>query len=104
MRAGELNQRVTIQSKASGQDSYGMPNGSWSTLATVWARVQPLLGREFMEGRQLEAEVSTRVRIRYRTDVTPQMRLVHGAVTYDIVSVMNPNSDGRETVLMCREI
>lgn len=104
MRAGQLDQRVTLQSRGSGVNAFGEPNGSWSTVATVWGAVQPLLGREFLEGRQAEGELTTRIRIRYRTDVTPTMRAVHGAVTYDIVSVMSPDTDRRETILMCREV
>lgn len=104
MRAGKLDQRVTIQSATIARDSYGNEVRTWSTLATVWAEVEPLVGREFMEGRQVESEVTTRIRIRYRTDLTTAMRAVHGSVTYDIVSVLNPDSDRRETQLMCREI
>lgn len=104
MQAGRLNQRVTISSRATTVDSYGEPTGSWSTLATVWAVVQPLMGREFQEAKQTEAELTTRIRIRYRTDVTAAMKAVHGSTTYDIVSVMCPDTDRRELILMCREV
>lgn len=104
MRAGQLDQRVTLKSRASTVDSFGEPTGAWSTLATVWAVVQPLMGREFQEAKQTEAELTTRIRIRYRTDVTAAMQAIHGSITYDIVSVMCPDTDRRELILMCREV
>lgn len=104
MRAGELHERVTIQRQSAGQDTYGADVTIWTDVATVWAAVEPLLGREFVEGRRLEAEVTTKIRMRRRDWVTPSMRVVHGTSTYNVVSVQHVRSERRELVLMCREV
>lgn len=104
MEAGRLRQRVTIQYKVVVQDSFGQEGITWTDLATVWASVEPLTGREYIEGRQEAAEVSTRIRIRYRSGVEPEMRAVHGSTVYNILSVLHIEQGQREIVLMCREI
>lgn len=104
MRSGQLRHRVTIQQKAPTRDTYGGEVEAWTAVATVWASVEPLQGREFLEGRQIQAEVSTRIRIRRRAGVVPHMRVVWGAHTYDIQAVIEPDSNRREFQLMCVEV
>lgn len=104
MRAGQLRQRVTIQEKDPTQDEYGEPAPTWSDVATVWAAVEPLRGGEFLEARRLGAEVTTRIRIRYRDGITPEMRVVGGDHTYDIEAVIHVEERQREIQLMCREL
>lgn len=107
MRAGALNKRITIQEKApTTQNQYGEEVPSWSTVATVWAAIEPLKGREYLEGKQAAAEVSTRIRIRYQPGITitPAMRIQAGSTIYGILDVINPSSADRELQMMCTEI
>lgn len=104
MNAGDLRQRVTIQYKTVTKDAYGQEVITWTDLATVWASVEPLSGREFMEGRQETAEVNTRIRIRQRTGIEPEQRAVWGSVIYNILAVILIQTRNREIHLMCREI
>lgn len=103
MQAGRLRHRITIQQKAPTRDSFGGEVEAWTAVATVSASVEPLDGREFLEARQLQAEVTTRIRIRYRTGIVPQMRVVWGSHTYDVQAVIDPASRRRELQLMCKE-
>ncbi len=104
MRAGKLNKRVTIQDKSASQNSYGEEVITWTDFAKVWAAVEPLRGREFLEGKQITAEVSTRIRIRYRSGILPEMRVVYGSIIYDIHPPINLDECNREIHLMCQEI
>lgn len=99
--AGVLDQRVTLQRQVAGIDGYGQASTSWATVATVWARVQPLRGREFFAAAQMQAEVSTKISIRWRAGVAPTMRVLWRGLAHEIVSVIEP--DGARTVLelMC---
>ena len=110
MKIGELRHRVTIQEKTLTIDPYGGEVVSWVDVATVWAAVEPLSGREFLEGRRQENEINHRIRIRYREGITPSMRVVWGSTTsggsriFGIESVIERESRRREIWLMCREI
>lgn len=104
MRAGRLRRRVTIQQNPSPtQDTFGAEEESWSDVDTVWAAVEPLSGREFMDGKQLKAAVDTRIRIRYRSGLDSEMRVVWGSHIYDVKAVV-PDERNRETHLMCEEV
>lgn len=80
MRAGTLRHRVTIQRYELVVDDYGAPlhRESWKDVATVWASVEAVSGRDFFAARQEQSEVTHKVTIRYRGDVTAQMRVLHG--------------------------
>lgn len=104
MQAGELRELVTLQQpvEVRGAD-YADVQRSWQNVATVWAAVEPLSGRELETNRELGAEITLRVRIRYRADVIPKWRLLHGATVYEIDAAINPLSDRRELHLLCTE-
>lgn len=76
MNAGALAHRVTIQQDTPTSDGQGGRTVTTSTLARVWAEVVPLSGRELLQAQAIGSQVSYRVRVRFREDITPQMRLV----------------------------
>lgn len=104
MQIGKLRHRVTIQEKAVVRDDFGGETITWSDVDEVWAAVEPLQGREFLEGRTLEAAVDTRIRIRYRSGIVPEMRVVWGAHVYDVQAALDPKGERKELHLMSREI
>lgn len=101
LNSGDLKERVTLQSRAAGVDSHGHPSTSWSDVATVWADVQPIRGREYFAAGQTQAPVDVRVRIRYRSGVTPAMRVLWRSVPHDIVSVIDMGAQRVALELMC---
>jgi len=104
VRAGELRHRVTIQQKSVVRDSYGEEDVTWTNVATVWGSVEPLQGREFIEAKQTQAEITTRIRIRYRSSISPEMRVVWDGHIYDIEAVIDVGGRKRELQLMCTEV
>lgn len=104
MQAGKLRHRVTIQEKDVTQNDYGEEVITWDDVATVWGAVEPLQGREFLEAQRLGAEVNTRIRIRHRDGIVPEMRVSWGDHAYDIEAVIAIEERQREIHLMCREL
>lgn len=104
MRAGQLHEQVIIQEKSVTRDALGAEVVTWVTHAEVWASIEPLRGREYLDARQVQADVDTRIRHRYLPTVTPSMRVLWGARVYEIVSPpIHVGERRRETHLMCRE-
>lgn len=99
MRAGRLNARVTIQQRNAGQDSYGQPVNTWADVATVWANVTDIKGREFLAAQASQSAVTTKILIRDLDGVDAAMRVVHGVDVYNIVAVLRHDDDG--LLLMC---
>ena len=104
--AGKLRHRIALQSLTAGspqQTGSGMPDESWATVVTVSASVEPLNGRELFAAQEHHSEVTTRVRIRYRSGITAKMRVSHGGTLYNIRDVIDPEKRHRELQLMCTD-
>lgn len=104
MRAGTLRHRVTLQDRAKARDDLGAEIIVWVDIATVWGAVEPISGREFFDAQALNAEVTTLIRIRYLNGVVPTMRVAWSGHTYNILSVIEPETRRRELHLMCKEL
>lgn len=104
LAAGRLNKRVTLQSAASARDGHGQPIETWSNVAVVWAAIEPIRGREYFSAQQFAAEVTHRVRIRYRSGVSPKWRVIHGSRTFRIETVIDPLERQETIELMCVEV
>lgn len=104
MRAGRLRHRITIQDKTVVQNGYGEEDITWADVDTVWAAIDPLRGREFLDGRMATAEITARITIRQRDGISPEQRVLHGSVVYDVLAIIHVETGQREMQLMCKEI
>lgn len=98
-----LNKRVTIISPDGPPDEYGEPTEGPVTVATVWAAIEPLRGREFFAAQAVNAEVTTRIRIRYRKGIDRTMVVKHQEHEFEIMYIIDPEFAHQELQLMCRE-
>lgn len=103
MGAGRLDQRVTLQEPTNTRDAQGSVSTTWADVATVWAAVEDLAGREYFAAAETQAEVSSRIIIRTRDGVAPTMRAVCGSRTWDIQAVIRPAGRMDMMHLMCVE-
>lgn len=94
---------MTLQRLVTAYDEYNAPVESWQDVATVWAAVEPLSGREYFAAEQTQARVNTRITIRYRAGIMPTMRVVWGAKLYNIRAVIDTEGRHEELQLMCEE-
>lgn len=97
LRAGDLRHRITIQRPIYVQDpaTGGMVRG-WDDVATVWGRVAPLSVREFVAAQAIASEVTARITIRYRPDVTAKCRILYRGKIYNIRGVLSDPESGLE--------
>lgn len=111
MQAGRLRNKVTLQSRVLTPNAVNEEVASYVDLADVFASIEPIQGREFFAAQQVQADVTTRIRIRFRADAVPTMRVKFVSADgspqqvdyYDIEAVMHTNERRRETILMCRK-
>lgn len=95
VRAGLYRERVTIQSRSATRNSFGERSFSFSEVATVWADVRPVSGREKLVSDTEIANTDYMIRIRYRTDVDTDKRLVLENGT--VLDIENVTHDRRKT-------
>jgi len=86
--AGKLDQRITFQQKGVTKNAIGEEVVSWSDVATVWAEVVPLRGREFYAAAQTQQVVDVRFRIRARSGLTNDMRVLWKGTPHDITALI----------------
>ena len=104
MKAGQLDQRVTVERFSRTEDELGQPIESWAPLFTCWAAVEPLTGREFIAAQAAVSEVKVKIIMRYRPGITPADRVSHNGQVYGIEAVIDVHSSRRELHLMCKAI
>jgi SPP1 family predicted phage head-tail adaptor len=105
MRAGQLDRRISLLTATESKDASGGPVESWAVTSTTWAKCTDLAAREFIAAGQTNAEITTKFLIRYRTGITPAMRVRWRERDYDIVAVqetMAGRIDGLEILARAR--
>lgn len=110
LQAGNLRHVVTLQRKTGATNTTGEETDTWTTLATVWASVEPFIdsrrgGTEEMQASQLIAISWTRIRMRYSASfsIGPRDRVSWNGRVFDIVNVNNREERNAELELICKE-
>jgi SPP1 family predicted phage head-tail adaptor len=101
VKSGKLDNRITLQVQSTTQDAYGQQVETWAVVATVWAEVRDVSGKEYFAAQATQNTVQTKIRIRWRDGVVPAMRVVHGSVAYNIEAVLEHGGRKSELLLMC---
>jgi SPP1 family predicted phage head-tail adaptor len=98
MQVGRLRHLITLQSRVEAQDpDTGVMSVTWQDFSTgIWASVEPLSAREFITSQVTQAQITTRILIRYRAGVEPKMRVLHRDKVYAIEGVLPDRESGLE--------
>lgn len=84
---GKMDQRVTFQARTRSADGAGGFVTSWSDVPstpTVWAHVRAMGGNEAMQQDQQQATGRYLFRVRNRTDIAEDDRIVWRSESYNI--------------------
>lgn len=96
--SGDLRHRVLIQQQVTTRDDDGVSHTTWVDVATVWASVEPLSAREFIQSGQTQAAVTARITIRYRAGLQASMRILHRGQVYNIAGLLPDKVSGLEYI------
>lgn len=101
--AAKLRHRITLQSRVASQDATtGEATFTWTnTVADEPAEVVPLSGREFIQSGATQAQVDTRMTIRWRSGIEPTMRVVFDGNNYELTAILPDPMNRRWLTLMC---
>jgi SPP1 family predicted phage head-tail adaptor len=90
MRAGDLDQRITIRRATLAPNAFNEMIATWSDVATIWAAARQITDAEQFRAQEIGAEVTTRITIRYSSEVAdlgPADRLAFEGREYNITGV-----------------
>ena len=103
MRSGSLRHKIVIQSKSEAVTAHGEMDDTWSTHATVRARINPVKADEGVSADQNVARRTHEVTIRALSTVTPDMRISWDSRIFYITGVRDFDERGVRMILDCRE-
>jgi SPP1 family predicted phage head-tail adaptor len=100
-----MRHRITIEKKTRGtsDNAGGYVSETWSTVATVWAKLDPKSSREIIDADQVVHRVSHVIMMRARDDVTAAMRVDFQGRKMAILSVRTILENGRWIEMLCEE-
>jgi SPP1 family predicted phage head-tail adaptor len=101
---GWLRHRVTIEVAEGIPDQAGGESVTWSELATLWARIDPVWSDEQAVADHLAGVVSHRVIARWRDDLAGGMRIAYRGRLFRILALVDPDETRRYLEIKAEEI
>lgn len=100
---GRLRTEFALQQASLAPDGMGGHVETWTTLATIFAQIEPLGARSTFGADQTIETVTHRITIRRRDDVRSGMRFMAPGRIFEIATVHDPDENGRYLVCGARE-
>ena len=88
INARSLKDRIEIKQPSRIGDGSGGYSEGFEPVATVWAAVNTLNGREFWQAQQMQAEVTHKIRIRRNPDVKRSHVVFFDSRVYEIMYIL----------------
>ncbi|WP_078382337.1 phage head closure protein [Sutcliffiella halmapala] len=104
MNSGKLNKRITIKENNQIRNrGGGFKPSEEEVILSTWANINTLSGREFWQAQQMEAEVSHKVTIRFRSGIKRSQMVFYQERKFEIQYVFNRDEGNRFLELYCLE-
>lgn len=103
MRAGTLKHQVVFQKKTVSGKGIDRA-GTWAVFCSAWASIRPVSASEIIKSGRKEMNISHRIKIRFRSGISSDMKIVYGSREFDIHSVININEANREIEILAAEV
>jgi len=110
MRAGKLRYQVDVQQQSTARTGTGAVQNTYAVFATVRAAFEPLSGREALIAKKIDAELDTKITMRYLAGILPHMRISWQDTRggrfriYDIGAILDINERHHEMTLAAKEL
>ncbi len=93
-----LRTRIGLFAPVEVQNETGGVDRSFAQISTLWCNIEPFIGDQRFDSGRVEENVSHRITIRWRGDITAAMRFYKGTRQFNILA--SADLDGRERRLM----
>jgi SPP1 family predicted phage head-tail adaptor len=111
MDIGRLNKRITFM-KYSDTDAdgnlfvneIGQNVQELIPYKTIWASVEPTVGKEYLEAQRIRNELTYKIYTRYFSDITADMIINYKNRKFKIISVINYREENKSLQFICTEI
>ena len=103
---GDKRHLLTFETRAEALDVYGEATLTYTTLATVWGKLEAVTARERFESQQNRSEVSHKITVRYGSSyagLKAEDRITLGSRVFDIVQPIDREGRTRELEILALE-
>lgn len=105
MNIGTLRHRITLKHRSlSDADTVGHTAEAYVPYDTVWARIETLSGREVEYAKQISAEASVKVTLRYLDGIVETDRIDYGSREFEVIAINDIDQRRITMVLTCSEV
>ena len=104
LSAGQRDRLITFQQKVKVSSLTGAVTYTWQNIAvdpTEWAERFDRSGTEGFTANNRLASATTRFRLRHRTDIFEDMRVLDEGIAYDIKAALDVSGSREFLELMC---
>lgn len=101
--AGMLREKLFIQRETLTQDALGGDVKEFSSIGSTFGYVQPTGGGERFFGQQLEATITHKIVIRFRTNINPADRILLRGEPLQIRRILNLEMRDKFLELHCEQ-
>lgn len=99
----DLNQRATIEQVSRTPDGEGGASEAWTTLAVVWAKLEPVSATDSLGPDALESRVKHKLTLRRLASIAAGMRARIASRVFLIHAVFDKGPQEPLTTLLCEE-
>jgi SPP1 family predicted phage head-tail adaptor len=100
---GALRERLVLEQPVETPDAAGGVTRSYASVTTLWAALIPVSARDQVVADSLGANITHRIVIRSRVDVTTRHRLRKGSRIFRIVALRDQDGSGRFLEISAQE-
>ena len=99
-----MRRKVTIRTMTRTPDGMGGYTETPTDVTNIPARVEPLLGDEMLRAQQTGMKQPHNITIRYRSDLTTAKTILYEGISFDVKSVVDPESRHRELQILAEKM
>jgi SPP1 family predicted phage head-tail adaptor len=104
MNIGRFRQRLSLEAPVETPDGAGGVSRSWVVLSPLWGELRPVSLSDVFDHDRLNGQVSHRITVRSRIDLTTKHRLKLGTRVFRILSHRTLDAYGRFTEILAEEL
>ncbi len=104
MEIGELRHRITLQEPETILSDGGVEETSWKDVASVWAKVEHLRGREYYAAAAVQAENMVVLTLRYLTGIDTRYQIRFRGKFYNIITMDNLKFQNQVLEIRAQEV
>ena len=102
-QVGDMRDRVSLYDRAIQAPVFGTPNitQEYTLLGSVWSSIETIKGPTVFDDVDTKKQVTIEFKIRYRSDVTSETRVLFSGDYYEILEPTNNDKRDRFMFLRC---